>query len=149
MHAPRLVPVVAERGGRGVVEIREIGRGAVGPPVGQRRALAVVDVPVQLGDVGLLFGDGIGPANRARVVTERLRGGRDLGGHGGIREEDLAGCRLDALEVHPVQVEKEFVLDDRAAEGGALGALLELIVDPGDGILAAQERALAGVEAVD
>ena len=61
--------VVQRRVGR-AIEICEVGRRALRPPVRQPCPLVLIDIPIELGDVGLLLGDRVARPVCARIIAE-------------------------------------------------------------------------------
>ena len=130
------VPVVAQRGGRGTRVVRERDVLAVHATVGERQAVSAGDIPVDLGDRGFLEGDVVG-AEVTGFVAEGFGAGHDGGDIGGVGDEVGLGRSGFATEIFVGEEEEQFVLQDRAADGDAVGALFEDFFELGDGILVA------------
>ena len=117
---------------------RDRQRSAAHPLIGQLGAVLVVDGPVQLGEPALvLFGVAAGETHRVEAphrigdrsdaVDVRLADARNLEGErvGGGAFAGPDGDRRHALDLVVAEEEEQRVLDDRAAEGRAVGLFLE------------------------
>ncbi len=136
LHQDRAVVPVRRR--RNAVLRGAVVRGddlvALGALPGERRAVLVRDVPVELGeDLLVLLGQRVGAGTDVEAV-DRLRDVHDLVvlGLRDARNRDRevrAGraefLRRDLVELLVAAEEEQLVLDDRPAEGAAVGLLLE------------------------
>ena len=106
----------------------------LGALVAVAHAVVVVDVPVKVHQHLLaLLGNGVRDSESVEVVgglgsgddrvVFRLRRGHQLGGQAGAGRPDVH--RRGTLELLVVSEEEQLVLDDRAADGGAVALLFE------------------------